>query len=51
MEEGKNTAFFVRKRRVDPRKISRFIKDHDIPDGHYQISRKYSGHITNMFRS
>jgi hypothetical protein len=41
MEEGKNTAFFVRKRRVDPRKISRFIKNHDIPDGHYQISRKY----------
>jgi hypothetical protein len=43
IEEGKDTAFFVkrdRKRLVDPRKISRFIKDHDIPDSYSQLSRK-----------
>ena len=40
LEEGKETQFSVRKRPVDPRKITRFIKEHDIPDGHSHMSRK-----------
>ena len=50
MEEGKETAFFVRKRPVDPRKISRFIKDHDIPDARSQMSRKFFKCAYRMFR-
>ena len=51
MEEGKDTAFFVRKRPVDLRKISRFIKDHDIPDTQSQMSRKFFRCAYCMFRS
>jgi hypothetical protein len=51
MEEGKDTAFFVRKRPVDPRKISRFIRDHDIPDTRSQMSRKFFRCAYCMFRS
>jgi len=41
LEEGKETAFVVRDRPVDPGKIARFIKDHDIPDFRPQISREF----------
>jgi hypothetical protein len=41
LEEGKETAFVVRKRPVDPRKIARFVKYHDIPDFRSQMSREF----------
>lgn len=41
LEEGKETAYFVRNRPVHPRKISRFIKNHDLSDCHSHMSRKF----------
>ncbi|PMD17828.1 TPR-like protein [Hyaloscypha hepaticicola] len=38
LEEGKETAYFVRNRPVHPRKISRFIKNHDLSDCHSHMS-------------
>jgi hypothetical protein len=35
VQEGKDTIFRVRKRPVDPKKISRFIKKHKISDEWY----------------
>lgn len=35
VQEGKDTLFRVRKRPVDPKKISRFIKKHKFPDEWY----------------
>jgi hypothetical protein len=49
--EGKDTAFSVRKRSVDARKISRFIRDHDIPDARSQMSRKFCKCADRMSRS
>jgi hypothetical protein len=51
VEEGKDTAFSVRKRPVDPKKINRFIRDHDIPDTRSQMSRKFFKRAYGMFGS